>query len=60
MFCYMNHVFLQRKRDLSDECIKGLDDFIISTGYLWQVPDFQKYFNVRPDVEKERSPICVD
>jgi hypothetical protein len=29
----MDHV-LQRKRDWSDEGIKGLDDFIISVGYL--------------------------
>jgi hypothetical protein len=28
---------LQRKRAWSDEGIKGLDDFIIQAGYLWQV-----------------------
>jgi hypothetical protein len=33
-------MFLQRKRAWSDEGIKGLDDFIISAGYLWQVPGF--------------------
>jgi hypothetical protein len=52
-------MFLQRKRDSSDEGIKGLDDFIILEGYLSQVPSFQKYFNVRPDVEQEMSPVCV-
>jgi hypothetical protein len=52
-------MFLQRKRDWSDEGIKGLDDFIISEGCLWQVTSFQKYFNVRPDIEQERSPIYV-
>jgi hypothetical protein len=35
-------MFLQRKRDWNDEGIKDLDDFIISEGYLWQVPGFQK------------------
>jgi hypothetical protein len=52
-------MFLQRKRDWSDEGIKALDDFVILVGCLWQVPGFQKWFNVRPDVEQERSPICV-
>jgi hypothetical protein len=35
-------MFLQRKRGWSGEGIKGLDDFIISVGYLWEVPGFQK------------------
>jgi hypothetical protein len=33
-------MFLQRKRAWNDEGIKSLDDFIISAGYLWQVPGF--------------------
>jgi hypothetical protein len=29
--------FLQNKRAWSDEGIKGLDNFIIQAGYIWQV-----------------------
>jgi hypothetical protein len=52
-------MFLQRNRAWNDESIKVLDDFIISVRYQGQVPGFQKYFNVRPDVEQKRLPICV-
>jgi hypothetical protein len=31
-----------KEKAWNDEGIKGLDDFIISVGYLWQVPSFQK------------------
>jgi hypothetical protein len=34
-------MFLKRKRAWSDEGIKGLDDFIISAGYLSQVLGFR-------------------
>jgi hypothetical protein len=53
-------MIFKRKRAWDDEGILHRDEFIIQAGYVCQVPNFENLLKMRPDVELERSPDCVD